>query len=140
MFNLKNNKIMKKFTYVFVLMIAMVLMNTNCTKSTDDPLDSTNPSTGLITLTDLNGTWNTTSYVLNGKIYTTSTQILADPAVNNKLSMLLTFVVTGSTCNVIDKSTGTNKETDGFNIFLNAKGDEITIGDDAEYVFYNSKL
>jgi hypothetical protein len=58
---------MKKVICLFSLMFTLVLMNTSCTKPTDD--NPIQPSEGKITINQLNGTWKTIAYIYDGERY-----------------------------------------------------------------------
>ena len=60
---------MKKVIYLFALMFAMVLISTNCEKDDDPIIDE-----GLITLAELDGTWDFVSYNYDGTEYNCSTE------------------------------------------------------------------
>lgn len=62
---------MKKLLYISMIMFAMVMV-TSCEKEDvepNEPIDTTNPNGGLITLAQLNGTWNFVKYIYNGVDY-----------------------------------------------------------------------
>lgn len=83
---------MKKINYLMIVLFSVVLMATSCKK------DSTEPVTPLITLSQLNGTWNFVNFQYDSLTYTVPLQIelSANDSVKNSNS-LLTLVFTVST-------------------------------------------
>lgn len=82
---------MKKIAYFLTLMLAITLISVSCCKDDDDPIIDE----GLITLNDLNGTWNFVSYNFGGTEYNCSS--LALPVDMNKGFANLTFNTTSMT-------------------------------------------
>jgi len=124
---------MKKLTYLFSLMLAITLMSFSCEKDDTTP---DNPSTGLITLNELNGLWNFQLLQYPGLTpdvtpTTTQAQLNLNPITNNmrwiNLSLKIYTQYSLTWCDLIDGLDGPDNDTKGNGLILNTTTNVITI-------------
>ena len=123
---------MKKVIYFMTLMFALVLMNTSCEK---DPV-TPDPSTALITLPELSGTWNFQLFQYAGLTpdvtpTTTQAQLNLNPITKNmrwvNLSLKIYTLYGLTWCDLIDGLDGPNNDILQNGLELNSTTNKITI-------------
>ena len=114
-------------------MFAMVLINTSCEKDSATPDD---PSTALITSTELNGTWNFQLFQYSGLTpdvtpTTTQLQLNANPITKNmrwiNLSLKIYTLYGLTWCDLIDGLDGPDNDIIQNGLELNTTTNQITI-------------
>lgn len=115
---------MKKLKYLLPLIFALTLMSFSCSKDDDDPI----VDEGLITLTELDGSWNFQKYSNTGIADITPATTCEDIAINpitvDKRWIKLSLNIHNVYCDLIDACDATvpnNKLT------LDAVNDEISL-------------
>jgi hypothetical protein len=126
---------MKKLFYISTLIFALVLMNTSCEKQNDTPDD---PSTALITLSELNGTWNFQLLQYAGLTpdvtpATTQAQLNLNPITKSMRWINLSLKITVNGIAVCDLIDAFDNPVNGNGLELNTTTNIITLDNGLEF-------